>query len=67
MNWLELLGWCGIVFIAAYLSALSAYLLVLQAAGLTGRAAPLASVVVSGFLWWLVFISAPFSIQWSQP
>jgi hypothetical protein len=64
MNWLEILGWLGIVLIAVYISALSTYLMVLQATGWAGRTAPLAGMAVSAFLWWLVFISAPFSIQW---
>jgi len=62
MNWLELLGWVGIVAIAAYLSTLSIYLLWLQAVGWVGRTAPLAGIAVSGFLWWLVFITVPFAI-----
>jgi len=62
MNWLELLGWLGIVLVAAYLSTLSVYLLWLQAVGWVGRTAPLAGIAVSGFLWWLVFITVPFAI-----
>lgn len=65
MNWLELLGWIGIVLIAIWLSALSAYLMICRAVGWTGRTPPLAGIVVSLFLWWLVIVTAPLSIHWS--